>query len=522
VTSWDFSVAERPTVAGAPYMPSIGGALKVRYALVGLALAATSTLGNGLVIVNLQAIAGAYGIDAASIGWLVAAFVGMGAAANIFMIKGRQQFALEPLLFGSLALYIMAATVEIVFPSFATALVARGLNGMATSTVVATSVYYFLQAFDGQAKALSIPLCIALAQLGTPLARLLPVEPLTVGSSAALHLVVLGIALFQFLLVWSNRLPPTYTVKVFEPLDSVAALLLVPACIMIAGVLALGRTHWWTDAPWLGWLAIGAIGLGTAALMIESGRSRPVVDIAWLTRRDIGVFLLIALVERVALAEQTVSSIGLLGIAGLGNDQLHTLYCWVVAAMVTGIAVMVLTLRAQTIPFQILAALGAIMAGALLDTGSNALTRPDQMIASQSLIGFGTTLFVGPALLFFVGRFLERGPEAYVTTILLFGVTQNLGSVAGTALLSSVQYMSQQHALATFLGQVRATAISAPPSAPEAVATLADAYRQAAVIGYLDSFWVVAALAGVAAVTVMIALATAPTAPRQTDKGKSG
>lgn len=503
----EFTAAERPSVLGAPYLPPIADALRVRYAVVGLTLAATSTFANGLTAANLQLIAGAYGVDAVDSAWLVAAILGMGAAANIFMIKGRQHFALEPLLFGALALYIAGAAAEAAFPSFQTALAARALNGLATSTIVATGVYYLMQALTGHARPLAVPLSIGFAQLGTPLARLVPTDLIAAGGSS-LHLLVLGVALFQFLLVWSLRLPPTYTGKVMEPLDAVAAILLVPAIIVIAFVFAAGRARWWTDTPWLGGMAAAAVALATIAVVIESGRDRPIVDVAWLTRRDIGVFMLIALVERMALSEQTSGSIGLLTVAGLNNDQFHHLYAWVVAAMVAGIAVMVVTTRIQTIPFQVLAALGAIMAGALIDTGANALSRPDQMIVSQSLIGFGTTLFVGPALLYFVGRFLLRGPEAYVPTILLFGAIQNLGSAAGSALLGTVQYVGQQHALAGFMAQVRLSNTD-PNFAKEGVALLANAYRQAAVIGFLDGIWVVVLLAAAAMALVAAALAVA-------------
>jgi hypothetical protein len=58
---------------------------------------------------------------------------------------------------------------------------------------------------------------------------------------------------------------------------------------------------------------------------------------------------------------------------------------------------------------------------------------------SQALIGFGTTLFIGPTLAFGFLRMLERGPAYFVSLVVLFSSTQNVGGIAGAALLGSYQ-----------------------------------------------------------------------------------
>src|SRR6185369_12562841 len=152
---------------------------------------------------------------------------------------------------------------------------------------------------------------------------------------------------------------------------------------------------------------------------------------------------------RLALAEQTYGSVGLLTSAGLTNDQLRTLFAWVLLAMALGLVTTVLTLTPPRIPYLIIAASLAIALGAWLDTHSTNLTRSPQLIWSQALIGYGTMLFIGPALAYGFLRMLERGPAHLVTFIVLFSTTQNIGGLAGSALLGTYQVASaRSHALA--------------------------------------------------------------------------
>jgi hypothetical protein len=80
-----------------------------------------------------------------------------------------------------------------------------------------------------------------------------------------------------------------------------------------------------------------------------------------------------------------------------------------------------------------------IAIGAWMDGNVNNLTRPDQLYWSQTLIGFGTTLFVGPALVFGIMRMFKRGTDHLVSFIVLFSSSQNVGGLIGAALLGSYQ-----------------------------------------------------------------------------------
>jgi hypothetical protein len=176
----------------------------------------------------------------------------------------------------------------------------------------------------------------------------------------------------------------------------------------------------------------------------------------WVITGDILRFAAVAVLVRLALAEQTYGSVGLLTLGGLNNDQLHTLFLWVALAMVLGIIAACLTLSQERLRLQVMVAALAIAAGAFIDSGATNLTRPPELYLSQALIGFGTTMFIGPALVFGFLRMLAKGASHFVTFVVLFSTTQNVGGLAGSALLGSYQVIQarahaaslQEHLLA--------------------------------------------------------------------------
>jgi hypothetical protein len=295
-----------------------------------------------------------------------------------------------------------------------------------------------------------------------------------------------------------------------EPLDFLSALLIASALTLVCTVLGQGRLLWWHDTPWLGWALVTAVVLFASAVLIELHRARPLLQIQWITSADVLRFAAVALVVRLALAEQTFGSVGLLSSGGLINDQLHTLFAIVAVAMTLGIITAVVTLTPNSVPYQVMAAALLIASGAWLDSSATNLTRPEQLYVSQALIGFGTTLFIGPALGFGILRTLARGPDFVVSLIVLFSVTQNVGALLGSALLSSYQTVSTRaHAAALsehLLGtdpQVAARLMAQGPAALMQALT-----REASVLAFNDTFALVAAVAAATALFIACALAT--------------
>src|SRR6185295_19112378 len=112
----------------------------------------------------------------------------------------------------------------------------------------------------------------------------------------------------------------------------------------------------------------------------------------------------------------------------------------------------VLTVSERRLPYQVVAACLAIALAAWMDSHASNLTRPPQLYVSQALIGVGTTLFIGPTLVFGMLRVLRKGADVLVSLIVPFSVTQNIGGLAGSALLGTFQTASA-HAHAAALSE---------------------------------------------------------------------
>ncbi|MDB5741509.1 MAG: transporter, partial [Alphaproteobacteria bacterium] len=202
------------------------------------------------------------------------------------------------------------------------------------------------------------------------------------------------------------------------------------------------------------------------------------------------------LLVRLALAEQTYGSVGLLTSGGLNNDQLHVLFGFVALAMVLGIVAAAVSMREPRLRWQVLVAALIIAAGAFLDSGATNVTRPPQLYLSQALIGFGTTLFIGPALVFGFLRMFVKGSGHLVSFVVLFSTTQNVGGLAGSALLGTYQVI-QTRAHAAALSEHLA---AADPQVAQRLQSGAALLQQrlmveANILAYNDVFRLVAMLA---------------------------
>jgi hypothetical protein len=490
---YPFREDERPAMPGGPFVPRHSRGRKVGYAVTGLTIALLGTFANNLVSTNLAAIAGDYGLYQAEATWLTVAFTGMSASASLFVIKGRQQFGIDRIIKALLGLYLATALLQLLVPDFATAMLTRAANGLVTSTATAMAVYYVLEILPPRARPLAVVIVIGCSQISAPLARMVPVELLTEHINHGQHLFDVAVPLVELALILAWPLPPTPTSNVFERADVLTVALLLPALLLLVAVLGLGRVRWWVDTPWLGWLLVFAVPLLAGGILLELSRRRPALWIGWMTHGDMLRFAAVSFVERIALAEQSVGAVGLLSSAGLNNDQLHGLFGVVALAMLAGIATAALTLSQKTIPFQIVAALLIIGGAAWLDGFSGGETRIRELMLSQAMIGFGTTLFVGPALLFGILRVIEAGPQMLLSMVMVFGFTQNIGALTGNALLASLQYgFAQDHAQTLVAGL------------PDPVA-LAGVGGQATILATLDIFRLVAGVSVIAALFVAIA-----------------
>jgi hypothetical protein len=451
---YQFAPEERPLIPGGPFAPAHPLHRRLGYGAVGTAVGLASTFPNGLITVNVPILAGPLGVYVVQAALLPTIYVAMNATGNLSLVKARIQFGIFPVTNFLLLLYAAAGLLQIPFPGLATAVLVRAASGVTAACLTTLAIYYFLQVFTPKTRPLALVIVMGLLQLGPALARLVPVDVLAANGWFGLHLIEPAVAFLVLALINALPLPPNERGKAFERLDFVTIGLMVPAMLLICGVIGVGRYYWWSDAPWLGWMLAAAIPLFAAVVLIESHRTNPMLHIDWLTSRDILRFAAVAVLVRLALAEQTYGSVGLLTLGGLDNDQLHTMFLWVALSMVLGIIAACLTLSQERLRLQVMIAALIIAAGAFIDSGATNVTRPPQLYLSQALIGFGTTLFIGPALVYGFLRMLAKGPNYFVTFVVLFSTTQNVGGLAGAALLGSYQVIQTRAHAASLQDQV--------------------------------------------------------------------
>jgi hypothetical protein len=95
-----------------------------------------------------------------------------------------------------------------------------------------------------------------------------------------------------------------------------------------------------------------------------------------------------------------------------------------------------------------------IAIGALLDSGATNLTGPTQFYLSQALIGFAALLFIGPAMVIGLSRTLLQGPQFFISWLVVFLATQNLGGLVGSALFGTLQTFREKFHSSILVQQV--------------------------------------------------------------------
>ncbi|MBO4123616.1 MFS transporter [Cupriavidus gilardii] len=436
---YQFKPHERPTIPGSPATPDHPTPRRVGYFCVGVLIGLTAGFGNALVLANLNHIQGVFGLYSDQAAWLSTVYVMTNVCMSMLLIKFRQQYGLQHFARLFLLGYVAVALAHIFVHTFETALLVRAANGIAASGLSTLALYYMIQALPAAHRLKAIVLGIGVPQLATPLARTFTSGMLEAGNWKTLYLFELGLALLSLVAVALLRLPPSERIRAFERLDFLTFALFAPGMALLCAVLAQGRILWWTEAGWLGYALCGAVVLITAALWIEHNRANPLLNTRWLGSRAMLRFALVAIAVRVLLSEQAYGAVGLLTALGMGNDQLVPLYVVVTLATVAGLAVSALTVNPMNLERPIRISLLLIAIGAFMDAHSNNLTRPANMVWSQALIAFAAVYFMGPTLLIGMLQALSKGMSHIVSFSALFGITQSLGGLAGSALLGTFQ-----------------------------------------------------------------------------------
>ena len=441
---WDFAPHERAVLPGSPASPDHPLPRRIAYGAVGVLLGLTGGLGTALISVNTTTLQGALGLDPTEIAWLPTVYVMTNTSMNLLLIKFRQQYGLRPFTLIFLGLYAALTFAHLFVHGFGSAVAVRAASGMAGAALSSLALYYMMQALPAKWRLKAIVIGIGVPQCATPLARLFSPDLLAMSQWRALYMFELGLALLCLAAVGLLRLPPSEKRPAFEPLDFVTFALYAAAVALVAAVLGQGRLEWWTQSAWIGWALAAAIPLFAAALIIEHRRANPLLNTRWLASADILRFTIVTIMARIVLSEQTYGAVGLLGVLGQNNDQLVPLFAIIFLASVAGVIASAVTLNVNKLAHPIMLAVGLVAIAAFVDSHSTSLTRPPELYATQALIAFAATFFLGPALLFGMTRALQQGSGHIITFFALFGIVNGIGSLGGAALLGSYQTIREK------------------------------------------------------------------------------
>ncbi|MHB8285846.1 MAG: transporter [Caulobacteraceae bacterium] len=489
---------------------------------VAVLLCLTCNLANALVSANAASLMGALGVDSVEMAWLPVVFSMTYLSMNLMLVRFRQQFGLR--LYAMLGLGGCCAVIglHVLVGGFAGAIMVHAAAGVAAAPLSSMAVYYMMTAMPKKLAIAGVILALGFEQIPTPLARLISTSLTDYDQWRSIYIFEFGMTALCFGCVGLFRLPASEKSNVFRPLDIISFLLISAGMALVCAVVGMGRAVWWFDRDWLGWALAAAVPLLGLAVLIESRRAHPLLDLKWLAGRDIVRFTVVAVMSRLVFTEQA-SVIGLLGASGVNNDELRTFSLVLVMATLAGTITSALIFRPNRLTEMAALVVGLVVFAALFDARSTALDRAPQFFASQALIAFSTAMFMGPALLFGAGRVLQVGGGPLASFLVLFVATQNLGGLAGGALLGTFQVLREKANSAALNATVSLTdplvaarvaafghAIGgvtgdAGAGAARGVAILQqEATLQANVLAYNNTFLLVAALA--AATTFYLAI----------------
>nr|WP_256464419.1 MFS transporter [Erwinia amylovora] len=506
---------------GSPSTPQHPAHKRIAFGIIGLLICITGALSNALVTANLTNLQGVFAAYNNEIAWLPAVYVMGNISINLLLVKFRQQYGLRIFTEAFLVLYVLVAFFHLLVNDLSSAIIVRAAHGMVGAALSSLGIYYQVQAWPARHRLKALAIGLGASQLAIPLARLFSTELLQLEQWRGLYLFELGLALMTLGAVLIIKLPPGERSKVFEKKDFLTFFLMAPGMALFCGVLSLGRIEWWTSTPWLGiCLALGLV-LVTAAVLVEHNRSNPLINTRWLGSGAIFRLGIVMILLRMMLAEQNTGAIGYLQQIGMQNDQMQGLALAILAGVAAGIICSALTINPKHLSWPIMLSLVIVMVASLMDAQSSPLTRANNMYFSQFLLGFSSSFFIAPALLLGISSVVTQ-PKNLVSFVVLFGMSQSLGGLMGSALLGTFQTWREKyhssmlgdrlslldpnvtnrlmHYNNLFASQTGDNILLSAQSTTQlqTVATL-----QANVLGYNDVYILTAALAGVTLLWVL-------------------
>ena len=431
-----FPAHERSPVPGSPATPTHGPATRLAYVLVAVLVGTTAGLSSALVNVTTLHLQQILNLSVHQVAWLSTCYVMTAVSANLLLIKVRQQYGLRRFALAFLGLHAALALILVFVPGLETALLVRAVSGFVAVALIPLCFFNMMQAFPARWRLRGLVLGIGVTQCAVPLAHVLAPSLLASQGWRSLFFLEAGLGLLSLAAVGMLRLPPAERVRVFQPLDLLTFVLMGSGLALIAAVLGLGRWEGWFQAPWIVASLFIAIPMLVAAGAIETSRQTPLLNLRWLGRGEVARFAVAIFMARIVLAEQAIAT-GVVSELGGTAQQLAVLSMAMLGGAVGGVLISALTVNAEKLARPMMLAVGVISCAALVDSMSDGSHHLQRFYLTQAAIAFAGTFFLGPALLLGITSALQHGSRELISFIVLFGIVNALGALAGPALLGS-------------------------------------------------------------------------------------
>lgn len=515
---WEFAPHERSAVPGSPGFPDHPLARRLTYLATGVLVGLTSGLSNAFISANLPYLRGALGLDLAEIAWLPTIYAIFNCLAGGLLFKYRQEFGARSFALIFLSIQLLLIVAHLFVRDLPSAILVRAAGGCVATALTTLCIYYMIQAFPRKKRLQGVIIGVSVPQLAIPLARLIPLDALVLDKWQGLYLMELGLSALSLAAVFAFRLPPSVKQKAFERQDFVTMLVYGCAVACFGSAIGLAPYLWWWDRDWIGWCLAASLPLFVVAFLLEARREKPLIDVRWLSGIDLVRFAIVLILTRIVLSEQSTGAIGFLRLFGLVNENFFDLSLVILLGAIAGPIVAAWLITPQRTALIVMIALALVAVASYMDSYSSDLTRAPQFYLTQGLIAFSTTLFIGPALLFGIGKVIAEGGQKLSSFIILFSVTQSIGALVGGAVIQTYQFVAERDHSMRLVGFVTGmnptveTTISksaalysqviSDPAQRMAVATQSLAQQttlQANILAYNDTFRFIALLAGVTA-----------------------
>ena len=520
--AYRFKPHEMPILPGSPANPDHPARRRAAYLAIGLFIGLLGGSQNGFLLANSGALQAEFALTPVESGWLTVAFYSTYSCMSMLLFRVRQQFGIQPFVRWAMAGLVAANFVQMIGPGYYPELAARAVAGITASGLSALTIYYLMQGLPAAMRVAGLVISIGLSQIAFPLTRALSPTLLVDSDMSHVFQFQFALSLLGFGLVYLLRLPPGERKDTFEALDIPSISLFVIGVSALCTFLIQGRIQWW-DTSWLGYaLVVAILGLG-GCFLIEANRKSPMLDLSWLSSRAILSLAVIGATVRVLVAEQGFGASGMFSALGYGNDQLIG-YFWVLTgATVAGMVLSVVRLDPKDLTRPVLFAIFVICVAAFADTRTGVMTRPQDVYWTQAAIAFGAVFAMGPIMMEGMVRALVAGPRFVISFIAIFSLSQSMGGLAGSSLLSAFYTIRLKTHLidagsTLTLGNIqlaqalsnaarRIAPVQADPALQQQAASSSISQsvgREAAVLAFNDVFFLVGTLAVVTFAVVFV------------------